>query len=312
VSSIGRTEYGLYKSAGMDALLEGFATRITKDFLDLVIEDGRHAGQTKLEFEQSKSCVGVSEHLSLRQAVDSPCNGDALPAPTRTPCGLYGVLSEVRIRKAKQEVDKIAGIGFIMSTDRDVTLPIFSETMDTEEAWTLIVRCMTTSMGDELLFRFPVPGHGDHGALWFPSWKQIFDARTTLPKDPAGSFLFNDWGGHCVSNGNICSYVGYFIAKAEISWPPGRKIGEELRGILKVKNEEFRISVSHLHPILPGTYSFVFRCNFTDVVVCAYDAENLPSGRFLDLQKISVICIEDCTESKLKKSEALIKPCRFF
>ncbi|KAI5796164.1 hypothetical protein FPQ18DRAFT_237163, partial [Pyronema domesticum] len=97
----------------------------------------------------------------------------ALPAPTRTPCGLYGVLSEVRIRKAKQEVDKIAGIGFIMSTDRDVTLPIFSETMDTEEAWTLIVRCMTTSMGDELLFRFPVPGHGDHGALWFLSWKQI-------------------------------------------------------------------------------------------------------------------------------------------
>ncbi|KAI5790974.1 hypothetical protein FPQ18DRAFT_337468 [Pyronema domesticum] len=144
-------------------------------FSELIIQDGRHVGQTKLEFENSKSCIGVSELLSLRQAVDSPRNGEALPAPIRTPCGLFGVLSEVQIWKAKQEVDKIAGNGFIMSTGRSVNLPIFSETMDAEEAWTLVVRCLPPSMRDELLFRFPAPGYGDREALWFPSWEQISD-----------------------------------------------------------------------------------------------------------------------------------------
>ncbi|KAI5796162.1 hypothetical protein FPQ18DRAFT_232208, partial [Pyronema domesticum] len=120
-------------------------------------------------------------------SADSPHNGKPTSSPKKIPCGLFGVLSEMRRRHAKTDADKVAGIGFLMSDRlfvgfrKTVELPVFSEKIDAEEAWMRCVRYMPSSMRDELLFRFPMAGSRENGHWWFPSWSQISDINTQLP-----------------------------------------------------------------------------------------------------------------------------------
>ncbi|KAF8536101.1 hypothetical protein BDD12DRAFT_708268, partial [Trichophaea hybrida] len=116
-----------------------------------------------------------AEQRSLADIEDGPPahflrKGDAPLDVSRTACGLFGVLREMQLREAEHDIDKVTGIGFLMA-GAAVTLPVYSENIDTEAAWTRCVRHMTPSMRDELLFRFPEPGDRNH--LWFPSWTQI-------------------------------------------------------------------------------------------------------------------------------------------
>jgi len=274
------------------------------------IEDGRYAGLKKAEFEQSRSYIGISELLEIRAPAHFLQKGDTALNVTRTACGLFGVLSEMQLREADKDVDKVAGIGFLMSGPA-VTLPIFSESIDPEVAWTRCVRNMTPSMRDELLFRFPEPGNQNH--LWFPSWAQIH--KHELPEDPVGPFWYKDMGGHCTSpNSTTYTYYGYYIEGGNIA---GLDVCSRAKrsGVLTIEREgqdpvRFRVSAHHKNPIPDGRYSLVGRINYSDFVVCSY-TPRAPHQSFMDLEKISVLCMEYVDESKLKEAGAMGRLCKF-
>lgn len=289
---------------------DGDYTKVSK----MVIQDGWYQGSTMQDFEDSKEYAGISDLLDIRASADSPHNGKPTSSPKKIPCGLFGVLSEMRRRHAKTDADKVAGIGFLMSDRlfvgfrKTVELPVFSEKIDAEEAWMRCVRYMPSSMRDELLFRFPMAGSRENGHWWFPSWSQISDINTQLPEDPEGLFLYDDEEGHGKWKKNECSYNGYFIEEGKIKW--GDMDNNERRGKLLVNGHSFNILASHQHPIPEGAYSLVGRSNCQDFVICSRVAAD--SGKhFIKVQKISVLQLPGCHKQWLENAGATMKFCTF-
>jgi hypothetical protein len=94
------------------------------------------------------------------------------------------VLAAMRHRSATSELDKIAGLAYLL---RSPTLPIYIPDQSSEDAWMHLVEAMHGRYRGDLLFLYPSPGDGRY--LWCPSWKQIKD--TTLPKI-GGIYLYED------------------------------------------------------------------------------------------------------------------------
>jgi hypothetical protein len=259
-------------------------------------------GMTISEFESSPSSMGVSELLKSRASGRPVPSLAALTKPTKiktTTCGLFKVLKEMKHRTATNDVDKVAGIGFLIWAP---TLPAFSEALDVEEAWTRCVRHMTLGMKDELLFRFPIPG--DQSFLWFPSWKQVQEHE--LPEDTLRSLSHDDIGSTM-----HYTYLGDFFQKAKITGLQDESPTER-SGILRIESEgqgvlQCMVTAAHKHPIPDGDYSLVRRLNSSDMVVCDYFPSS--DNHFTVLKKVSVIVYKYGDDAL--SSVAVRKSCKF-
>ncbi|KAF8475077.1 hypothetical protein BDZ91DRAFT_824407, partial [Kalaharituber pfeilii] len=82
---------------------------------------------------------------------------------------LHLIRNQMRFRAATGEVDKIAGLNYMLQSTR---LPVYNPCEDQDEAWASSVRQMPYVLKLELLFNFPHPA--DKGSpSWAPSWSSL-------------------------------------------------------------------------------------------------------------------------------------------
>lgn len=78
------------------------------------------------------------------------------------------VVREMQRRGSERPLDRIYGMGYLVRAPR---LPVYDEALSVEEAWWLLIQCMTNSMRGELLFLFVAAGTA--ARRWFREWKQL-------------------------------------------------------------------------------------------------------------------------------------------
>ncbi|KAI5790398.1 hypothetical protein FPQ18DRAFT_260727, partial [Pyronema domesticum] len=113
------TNRALTLQESLQSITGGVSAQESELLSSASIEDGRYMRYTIAQFELSESTVRISQLLKK-------------PA---------SMLREMKYRKSTQEVDKVAGIGFLIWAP---TLPTFSKSLNVEEAWTRCVRHMRT------------------------------------------------------------------------------------------------------------------------------------------------------------------------
>ncbi|KAI0070431.1 hypothetical protein K474DRAFT_1653820 [Panus rudis PR-1116 ss-1] len=84
---------------------------------------------------------------------------------------VFPILDAMRHRAAVNELDKIAGLSYLLQSP---TLPPYIIEQDPEDAWLRLLQTMNGKYRGDLLFSFPTPGDGQ--CVWAPSWQQIKDA----------------------------------------------------------------------------------------------------------------------------------------
>jgi len=180
---------------------------------------------------------------------------------------LFPLLEEMKRRFATGDIDKIAGLGYLLGSP---SLPAYYESQSVEEAWYLLVDHMQSYVRGSLLFLFPTPGGR---RLWTPSWKQI---EETDLLSLGGSSLGNE-PVHCYGDNEapFAQHRGYRINNCFIRGlavvPPK---GDEPRlGKLEVKlsNGEvctLKVRARHQHSVPDGNYTLAGARNLMYWVVC--------------------------------------------
>ncbi|KAH6915787.1 hypothetical protein BKA70DRAFT_1139651, partial [Coprinopsis sp. MPI-PUGE-AT-0042] len=83
----------------------------------------------------------------------------------------FDVLRAMRKRAATGELDKIAGLGYLLGCE---SLPQYDTTKTSNQAFSKMLEVTSSRYRGDLFFRFPRPGTDlDTGRLWAPSWDQI-------------------------------------------------------------------------------------------------------------------------------------------
>ncbi|SJK98158.1 uncharacterized protein ARMOST_01419 [Armillaria ostoyae] len=166
--------------------------------------------------------------------------------------GRPSALSEMQKRVSTNPVDKVAGLGYLLNSNR---IPAYYEAHSEEDAWTALVDVMHDESRAELFFRYPKPGNGNK--CWRPSWRQVM--TEVLPSyyqlvgfsevyPPSDGI---DWyGGHCIES-------GYVRGLAE-----GPQEGKHRQGELLVEDKTeathiFNITADHEYPIPDGLYTLI-------------------------------------------------------
>jgi len=87
-------------------------------------------------------------------------------------CSILALAHEMSRRHASNELDKIAGLGYLMKCPQ---LPLYCENQPTEEAWLHLVSHLPYSGKLELLFNFPHvrDSQQDGPGAWIPEWGQV-------------------------------------------------------------------------------------------------------------------------------------------
>jgi len=119
----------------------------------------------------------VKVRKRLRDLI-SPLAHIALEAETQDGCSVLSLTHEMARRFSREELDKIAGIGYLL---RAPTLPTYTLGQSPEDAWKRCVTHMPYLMKLEILFNYPYPRlrspppeelKGDR-LCWLPTWKQM-------------------------------------------------------------------------------------------------------------------------------------------
>ncbi|KAJ3556035.1 hypothetical protein NM688_g2246 [Phlebia brevispora] len=128
-----------------------------------------------MERSQVKSRPGVKaflERLCTMLNIGQNYSGELFPA-----------LEIMLDRKASHEVDRIAGLAYILLSE-DSRPPVYvreeNNADNNEEAWSHLVMEMEPSYRQQLAFLYPTPGDG--GVTWRPSWDQLNANRTLLQR----------------------------------------------------------------------------------------------------------------------------------
>ncbi|KAF7797661.1 hypothetical protein EIP86_008861 [Pleurotus ostreatoroseus] len=80
---------------------------------------------------------------------------------------VFAVLHRMRMRGAENELDKVCGIAYLLTTKS--TLPTYDIDESPDNAWTRLVRSMDHRYRAELFFLYPTQGAD---SAWMPSWRQ--------------------------------------------------------------------------------------------------------------------------------------------
>ncbi len=105
---------------------------------------------------------------------------------------IFPVLSVMRERSAVSELDKIAGLAYLL---RSGNVPVYVEGRSAEDAWDNLLRTMNGRYLGDLIFLYPYPGPLRHS--WAPSWEQINDVSRGLPPS-GGVYVFEQVKIHSV------------------------------------------------------------------------------------------------------------------
>ncbi|KAK0460062.1 uncharacterized protein EV420DRAFT_1747038 [Desarmillaria tabescens] len=168
--------------------------------------------------------------------------------------GRPSALSEMQKRVSTNPVDKVAGLAYLLRSDR---IPAYYEAQSEEDAWTALVDVMLDEFRAEFLFRYPKPGNGNKS--WRPSWRQVMTEVLPSYHLPIGIGQVDrkeedtdtDWyWGHCIES-------GYVRGLAE-----GPQDGELRQGELLVEDNTgtkhvFNIVADHQYPIPDGLYTLI-------------------------------------------------------
>ncbi|KAJ3551903.1 hypothetical protein NM688_g4441 [Phlebia brevispora] len=94
---------------------------------------------------------------------------------------VFLVIEAMRDRSATSELDKIAGLAYMLRTKQ---LPVYvrgkDDTAAHEEAWSHLVKELRDHHCLQLAFQYPAPGDGE--VTWRPSWGQLKNKTRPLPR----------------------------------------------------------------------------------------------------------------------------------
>ncbi|KAJ3556036.1 hypothetical protein NM688_g2247 [Phlebia brevispora] len=180
---------------------------------------------------------------------------------------VFRALETMLDRKATNEVDRIAGLAYMVLPDDgdDRRIPVYIRGDDSpdehETAWGLLIPEMNYTFRTQLAFLFPAPGDGD--VAWRPSWAQLAARKTPLP------WNYEAWLG-CDDDVNIrrdhglyFRFHGYVLEDCKVQYlaaPDGE--GHCRRGKLTikvgdpVKTETISMAAHHQVPI-PMDHTYV-------------------------------------------------------
>ena len=84
-------------------------------------------------------------------------------------CDLYELAREMSRRKSTKDVDKLAGLFYLLRTTK---LPCYDEKKTSEDIWTQCFHLLPAGRKAEFLLNFPYRGSEEQ---WFPTWAQVLD-----------------------------------------------------------------------------------------------------------------------------------------
>ncbi len=204
-------------------------------------------------------------------------------------------LEEMQKRVSTNPVDKIAGLAFLMGSNK---IPAYYESQSLEHAWTALVNVMNAECRAPLFFLCPEPGNADK--KWRPSWDQVM--TRPLPARPIFPTLEidrnetrdEDWcDAECIEG----SVRGLAVVKEG-----------DRRGVLIVKDRggigrRFEITATHTFPIPEDTYAMIHTCSSPSQ--SSWDrgwmvGRSLPGRKF---EKVSMLIISDEEHQELDITE---------
>lgn len=199
---------------------------------------------------------------------------------------LFPLLTEMKRRFASGDIDKIAGLGYLLGSP---SLPAYYESQSVEEAWYLLVDHMQDYVRGSLLFLFPIPGDGQR--VWTPSWKQIEKTNlaelggSSLGHEPVKCYGENEtsFAQHRGYRINKCCIRGLAVLPAKPCEPRFGKLE------ITLSNGEmcnFKIRARHQQCIPDGWYTLAGGSNLLHWVVCRL---RQPGELEAGLTKVSVI-----------------------
>ncbi|KAH6913590.1 hypothetical protein BKA70DRAFT_725922 [Coprinopsis sp. MPI-PUGE-AT-0042] len=103
---------------------------------------------------------------------------------------VFDVLRAMRKRAATGELDKIAGLGYLLGCK---SLPQYDTTKTSNQAFSKMLEVISSRYCGDIFFRFPRSGTDlDSGRLWAPSWDQILSVPQSELPETRGNWLMED------------------------------------------------------------------------------------------------------------------------
>ena len=202
---------------------------------------------------------------------------------------IYPLLSNMRDRCATNEVDRIAGLAFVLGSG---TLPIYLPGEPPEDAWSRLLETMNENFRGELLFLFPVPGKGHW--LWAPTWEQILSYE--LPS-MIGTFFFETVT--FLETCNTYQHHGLCVQKCSIKGLEQTNSDRNRQGTVTLEADgsvhTFTVFACHQHPIPDGEHYVLIGGRFPKYWVAGrWNKSNC-------FEKVSIFHMEDDSGTKLQK-----------
>ena len=190
---------------------------------------------------------------------------------------IFLVLEAMRRRAAISELDKIAGLAYLL---RSPVLPGYIPNQPEEDAWRQLLETTRDRYRGDLLFLYPTCGNGANA--WTPSWQQI--KETSLPAT-GGVYLMEDVS--YVSNNGVYRHRGYRLERCLVKGLSESDHQSKYRiGVMSITSgdgirHDFQIRASHPEPIPEGYYVLIGSSG------CQYWVIGLASG-VGSVKKVSV------------------------
>ncbi len=206
------------------------------------------------------------------------------------------LLSLLRDRTSEKDVDKVAALTYFLASHgtqghnetrptTSTTAPAYSERESVEDAWTALVKVMTSYHRPHMLFLYHEPGPEKNA--WRPSWEQVMNWDTrSLP------FAFYGLVDHDMKTGTY-SYDNWRFESVQVQGL-ATPVAAPRKGHLIVQtpngeDHRYKISAGHQYPIPDGAYSLLcrplFRSNETVCVV----GKMLPDQTFIKTSVFEII-----------------------
>lgn len=187
--------------------------------------------------ENWRSCIAGSPHLphdTSSMDIDDPvrtlCDRmDALLTNNADFRSLFEVVHQMAHRSATTDLDKIAGLNYLLDDETDWhkpnvisgmdrSLPIYIIGESVENAWWRCVNTLCGAHKSELFFYFPAPGPGKGDTpKWCPSWEQLSRYRDLLTcANESSDRLRQCWPTACPCRVAVCRIAGFSLAQPKV------------------------------------------------------------------------------------------------
>ncbi|KAK0244125.1 hypothetical protein EDD85DRAFT_187059 [Armillaria nabsnona] len=170
---------------------------------------------------------------------------------------VFEALQSMQKRVSTNQVDKVAGLAFLMASS---SIPVYHESESLEDAWTALVNSMDRGCRGELFFLCPEPGNV--GKKWRPSWDQVMMPLPAYNHFPIVEVERDETEDEAEDSCTVWCIEGLVRGLAVVE-------EGDRRGALIVKGEggkkhRFKITAAHTYPIPEDTYTLIDACSDGD------------------------------------------------